>query len=370
LNSKGNILICPLEWGLGHAARMIPLAGELNARGYSIIIGSGEEHLELFRKEFPGIKCILFTGFKTTYSRLLPQYIHIMFKLPSLLYHSVKEHYVLKKIIRENDIDIVISDNRFGLWNRDIVSVYVTHMPRIPFPKLFRPLEFTGVLFHKAVIRKYSLCFIPDMPGKVNLSGRLSHDVHLPGNVIYTGILSRFMQEKETIESKQNHEKHVTIILSGPEPQRTMLRERLTELFRGHPGSYIFLEGKPLLTTQEKPVSGNMLFYNHLPSNLMKHLVKESSSIICRSGYSTLMDLVALNCSALIIPTPGQTEQEYLASYLAGKGWFSTVAQREMNKETCLQPIQPKWPDNIVKESRQLLLKALDKLSDYHHKKK
>ncbi|HKK41968.1 MAG TPA: hypothetical protein VJ963_06140, partial [Bacteroidales bacterium] len=170
MNSKGNILICPLEWGLGHAARMIPMVQELRNKGYNILIGSGEEHLAMFREEFADIKFIRFPGFRTGYSRFLPQYLHMLLKTPWLLYHSVKEHYGLKHIIREYNIDIVISDNRFGLWNKDITTVYVTHMPRIPFPVMFRFLEFTGIFLHRLVIKRYTFCLIPDLPGEENLS--------------------------------------------------------------------------------------------------------------------------------------------------------------------------------------------------------
>ncbi len=347
---------------------MIPVARELLSSGYNIIIGSGEEHLAMFREEFPNINCLSFPGFRTGYSRFLPQYLYMLLKLPLLLYHSAKEHRMLKKIILDNDIDIVISDNRFGLWNNDIMSVYVTHMPRIPFPRLFRSVEFIGVLLHRAVIKKYTLCLIPDVPGSENLSGRLSHNIRLPGNVRYTGILSRFMHGDNEIITYP--EMHNTVILSGPEPQRTMLKNKLIAIFGDDREKFVFFEGKPQLLSREKHESGNMVFYNHLPAQLMKQMVRGSKSIICRPGYSTLMDLVTINCSALVIPTPGQTEQEYLARYLASKGWFSTVSQREIDNSTLLPANSPRWTASIITESRILLGKALEEISDYRHKEK
>ena len=347
---------------------MIPVARELMSRGYNIIIGSGEEHLALFREEFPNINCIYFPGFRTGYSRFLPQYFYMLLKLPLLIYHSAKEHRMLKKIILDNDIDIVISDNRFGLWNNDITSVYVTHMPRIPFPRLSKPLEFIGVLLHRAVIKKYTLCLIPDVPGSENLSGRLSHNIRHPGNVRFTGILSRFMHgDNEMIPYPGMHN---TVILSGPEPQRTMLKNKLIAVLGDNREKSVFFEGKPHLLSREKHESGNMIFYNHLPARLMKRVVTGSKNIICRPGYSTLMDLVTINCSALVIPTPGQTEQEYLARYLTRKGWFSSVSQRKIDKCTSLPPTSPQWPASIITESRILLYKALEEISDCHHKEK
>ena len=245
LNKSYNILICPLEWGLGHAARMIPLARKLRDMNNNIIIGSGEEHLSLFRNELPGLSYFKFSGFKPGYSRFLPQYIALLLKTPLLLYHVIGEHFRLKKIIREYAIDIVISDNRFGLWNRKVKTVYVTHMPLIPLPKPLRFLEYFGILLHRAVIKKYSLCFIPDLPGELNISGRLSHGIKLPGNVRYIGILSRFISDGPSLQENPVKFKHNTVILSGPEPQREILKQKLSRLLKEQAPPTVILEGRP-----------------------------------------------------------------------------------------------------------------------------
>ena len=190
MERKNNILICPLEWGLGHAGRMIPLAKKLYERNNNIFIGAGEEHLSLFRNELLGVTYISFPGFRPGYSRHLPQYLVLLLEMPILLFHITQEHFRLKKIIRDYNIDIVISDNRFGLWNKNVQTVYITHQPLIPFPKLFRFLEVPGVLLHRFIIKKYSFCFIPDLPGEINISGRLSHGLKLPGNVRYKRLMS------------------------------------------------------------------------------------------------------------------------------------------------------------------------------------
>ena len=215
---------------------------------------------------------INFSGFKPGYSSFLPQYISLLLKTPILLYHIIMEHFRLKKIIKENNIDIVISDNRFGLWNRNITSVYVTHMPRIPFPKPLRFLEFFGILLHRSIIKKYSLCFIPDLPGDLNLSGRLSHDIKLPDNVRYIGILSRF-SKTELLQQENNQKfRHNTVILSGPEPQREMLKQKLVNLFKDHEPTTVILEGRPD-SKKESVRSGNILFCNHLPAAEMKEMI-------------------------------------------------------------------------------------------------
>ncbi len=368
MNKSYNILICPLEWGLGHAARMIPLASALRDMNNNIIIGSGDEHLALFRKELPGLSYLNFSGFRPGYSKFLPQYLSMLLKTPILLYHIIKEHFELKKIIREYSIDIVISDNRFGLWNSHITSVYITHMPLIPFPKPFRFLEFIGILLHRAVINKYSLCFIPDLPGELNVSGRLSHGLKLPDNVRYTGILSRFNSIGQTDKVKKLKYPYNTVILSGPEPQRGILKQKLTTIFRDKIPVTVMLEGAPG-KENGTVTSGNITFINHLLTLEMKEMISGSQSIITRSGYTTIMELISLNCSALLIPTPGQTEQEYLAESLSEKGWFSTLRQNQINENINLPSSSAEWIDDINTQSPFLLKKALNELLEKHHEK-
>lgn len=368
MDKNYNILICPLEWGLGHAARMVPLARILRDMNHNIIIGSGEEHISFFHNELPGISCIEFRGFKPVYSEVFPQYLTLLLKTPILLYHIICEHIQLKRIIRDHSIDIVISDNRFGLWNRNVTTVYVTHMPLIPFPKPFRFLEFIGIIMHRAFINKYSLCFIPDLPGEVNVSGRLSHGMKLPSNVRYIGILSRFVNNFSASPASVKFE-HNTVVLSGPEPQRNILKQKLIRLLKNKKPDTVILEGKPALK-REINKSDNIIYYNHLPASEMEDIIKSSKGIITRSGYTTIMELISLNCSALLIPTPGQTEQEYLAEYLTEKGWFSTVTQRKINGELIFPPGKVLCSGEIIEESRILLIKALEELLEYQHKKR
>jgi len=362
LDRRKNILICPLEWGLGHAGRMIPLARELQQRNNNVITACGRAHQELFRRELPEASHIHFPGFRPGYSGIIPQYILLLFETPLLFYHIVTEHFRLKRIIRKHHIDIVISDNRFGLWNRKVKSIYVTHMPLIPLPERLRFLEWIGVLFHRFFIKRYSLCLIPDLPGKINLSGRLAHGLKLPSNVRYIGILSRFSGMTASGSAGFDYP-HNTLVLSGPEPQRSILRKKLTNALHHGDTRTVVLEGKPGPETRPTE-NGKIISFNHLCTQEMRDVLVSSTSIITRSGYSSVMELVSLRCSAMLIPTPGQTEQEYLAEYLAAKGWFLTVPQRQIDRMITLPHPEPSWPCNITEESRKLLGKALDEILD------
>ncbi len=347
---------------------MVPLARLLQQMGNNIIIGSGKLHQDFFRTELQGLTYLDFSGFSPGYSRFLPQYIALFLKIPQLVYHIILEHIRLKKIIRENDIDIIISDNRFGLWNKKITSVYVTHMPLIPFPGFFKFLEFTGVILHRSVIKKYSMCLIPDLPGEMNISGRLSHGMNLPANTRYTGIMSRFMSSGGLSKAAYTEFRHNTVILSGPEPQRKILKRKLTELLKEKDIPGVILEGNPD-KPGENSRSGNIHFYSHLPADEMKMMITGSDSIISRSGYTTIMELISLNRTALLIPTPGQTEQEYLSEYLTEKGWFSTISQHDLNKGVLLAAGTASWPEEIIEQSRVLMTEAINELLENHHKK-
>ena len=368
MSKRLNIFICPLEWGLGHAARMIPLAIKLREMNNNVIIGSGEDHLSLFRAEVPGLSYLKFPGFKPSYSQYLPQYISLLFKIPHLLYHSIVEHYRLKTFIKENAIDIIISDNRFGLWNTEITSVYVTHMPLIPLPKPMKFLEPVGVFLHRRIIKRYSLCFIPDLPGENNLTGRLSHGLKLPDSVRYIGILSRFTNLIGPLHANQVKSRHNTVILSGPEPQREILKQKLVALLKDKEPHTLILEGNPG-KTGETTTNGNITCYGHLTASQMKEMIESSNSIITRSGYSTIMELVSLNCNALIIPTPGQTEQEYLAEYLSEKGWFDTVSQGGIDAGILLRSGNIVLHPEINRLSSILLSEAVNELLAKHHKR-
>lgn len=357
LNLRKNILISPLEWGLGHAARMIPVAKRLSELNNNVIIAAGESHLALFRKELPGLQYINFKGFSPQYSRWLPQYLSMLIKTPVLVFYIISDHYRLKRIIKQHNIDIVISDNRFGLWNRKVKCIYITHMPRIPLPKFFRIIENAGVWLHRYIIRKYTLCFIPDVPGGTNLSGRLSHGVNLPANVSYIGFISRFQEEYKS-KSLPFTEPYNAVILSGPEPQRGIFREKILRKLSDTNKLTVIFEGKPESDTKIRR-NGNIVYYNHLEASEMEIILRNSDLIISRSGYTTIMDLVCLGKPGLLVPTPGQTEQEYLAEYTSSKKWFACITQDEIENHVIGEiSFNVAW-DDITAESKILFNKAL-----------
>jgi UDP-N-acetylglucosamine transferase subunit ALG13 len=345
---------------------MIPLAKKFIDLGHNVFIGSGSEHLEFFRKELPEINCISFSGFSLRYSSWLPQYIVILLNSPALFWSILKEHRKLRKVIAEYGIDIVVSDSRPGLWNRSVKTVFVTHMIKVPLPRWASFIEKTGLFSTKRIIRKFNFCFIPDLPKGNDLSGKLSHDLKLPANARYIGILSR-VPVRYSPPPRCDYSIFCTVILSGPEPQRGMMKQMMTQLLKQKGGRSVILEGRPAAISGKR-TDGNITYYSHVSAAEMIELIAGSRYIVSRSGYTTLMELASLGRSALIIPTPGQTEQEYLADYLAEKGWFSAISQCMLQTYNFPDEMGSEIPRDLASESEKLLDCTLSELLEDQHK--
>lgn len=324
LPESKRVLICPLDWGLGHASRTIPVIKELLKAKNEVIIAADKLPLNLLKEEFPELESVKFPSFQISYPRGKFLVFKLLIQSPKILFGIIKEHKHLKKLIAKSKADIIISDNRFGCWNKKIKSIYITHQVMVKMPKGFQFIEYFGYLIHRFFINKYDECWIPDWEGKNNLSGDLSHKYKTPVNAHFISPLSRF-------DGEQNHslvkKYDIVCILSGPEPQRTIFEEILISQISKSNFKAIIVRGQPGKITLEN--STNIEFVNHLPTKQMAETIQQSKLVICRSGYSSIMDLVALNKKAILVPTPGQTEQEYLAEHLKNHKLFEMVKQDE-----------------------------------------
>ncbi|HBX51095.1 MAG: hypothetical protein A2275_14240 [Bacteroidetes bacterium RIFOXYA12_FULL_35_11] len=330
MQKSKRILVCPLDWGLGHASRMVPVIYELINSGHQVIIGADNSPLDLLRKEFPNLEYIKFPSFSISYSQGSSQVLSMLLQLPKIFSGIKKEHLLLKKIIRDYSIDIVISDNRFGLWNKEIKTIFITHQLKIKMPAGVKIMTEPFAVLNNRFISKFSECWIPDYPGEMNLSGDLSHNIKRNASCKFIGPLSRFSYVSAICPDFNIPEPlEVLIILSGPEPQREILEKLLLSQIEKEKKNVIIVQGK----TQEKIITKkeNITIVPYLGSAELKYLIEKAEVIICRSGYSSIMDLVSLKKSAILIPTPGQTEQDYLAKYLSEKKMFTYSSQDSLN---------------------------------------
>lgn len=360
VSKNRNILICPLDWGLGHATRCIPVISCLLEHGFTPIIAASGGSLKLLQDEFPGLNNHYLPGYNIKYSEKGSMTLNLSMQLPGLTASILSERKAVKQLIKKYNIAGIISDNRFGLGFSQIPSVYITHQIRILANgrmRLFEPILYK---FHRSIMNSYKEIWIPDYRGKENLSGILSHSYPPLKKAEFIGPLSRFsvnsivpdlnfasgliplrsrggtkgevelspaILRSEGITLKYFD---IVIVISGPEPQRSLFERKILEQISKRSESILIVRGTPLEKDKIK-LRPNIVVKNHLPSKELVNYLMEAKVIISRAGYSTIMDLIALNRSAILVPTPGQTEQEYLADYLDSKGWFFKVAQKSID---------------------------------------
>ncbi|MGN6249633.1 MAG: glycosyltransferase [Ginsengibacter sp.] len=363
--AKPRILVAPLDWGLGHSTRCIPIIKALIEDGCEVLIVTTKITFPLLRNEFPNTVFLLYKGYDIKYSRQKSFFsLKLILQIPKIITRVFEEHNWLKKTVQKYQIDAVISDNRFGMYHNKIPSVYITHQLLIKTGNHFT--ESIAQKLHYFFIKKYNHCFVPDF--EINgLAGELSHPQKKPENVKYIGPLTRFSKiagEKEIYD--------LMIILSGPEPQRTIFEKKIVDELRTVEGEIFLLRGLP--SEKEKlPDLKNVIVRNHLPAKQLNELIVQSKFIICRSGYTSVMDLSALGKKAVLIPTPGQTEQEYLAKYLMEKGYFLSMNQKDFSIKKALQLaagfdfVPPPANDEYYKNVFSKFVASIKKSTDAFH---
>jgi predicted glycosyltransferase len=324
------VLLVPLNWGLGHATRLVPVIDLLLKKGADVYIAGSPAHLALLKIEFDKIKTLPLPYLRIKLNNSGYQVFNFIFQLPSFLIQIYREHRALEKLLVKQSIDIVISDNCYGLWNRKIFTIFITHQLTIKLPKSINLLEKPVNAINHWFIRKYNICWVPDWEKENSLAGELSKCNSANLKVLYIGPLSRFSQYShhlsQTFEKKKNQ---ILFIISGPEKQRSFFETAIKKQIEILEKEYtcIVIRGFPGTKNDNLPKGWN----NHVSGCEMENLILQSEFIVCRSGYSTIMDLTALRKMAIVVPTPGQTEQEYLAGYLGSKGLFYPQEQSKMD---------------------------------------
>jgi uncharacterized protein (TIGR00661 family) len=364
------VVVAPLDWGLGHATRCVPIIQELFKRKCQVYIVSSGSALQLLQQEFPQLPSIQIESYKASYAARLPLMIAVFLQLPKFLRVIRKEHRQLEDIVIEHKIDLVISDNRYGCWSSAVPSVFITHQTTIQMPFALKWIQPSINYFNAHFINRFAQCWIPDTSGTQNLSGVLSKFNSKKIKARHIGILSRF--KKTSIDT--NFKYRIAIVLSGPEPQRSILEKiMMSELahstFVGPvPASPYRRDDQVVLVrgVVEDNVrwksEANLMTVNFLPSAQLEEIINQSELVIARSGYSAIMDLAKLQKKAILIPTPGQTEQEYLAERLMRQRICFSMRQHDFNLDYALKQSAGFKGFSNIEVSNQLLLKALDEV--------
>lgn len=296
------IIIAPLNWGLGHATRCIPIINALLLENFIPIIASDGKALVFLQKEFPSLETIKLPSYHIKYGKNLKW--NLLLQTPAILKAVQQEKKIIANFLSLNkEVVGIISDNRFGVRHKQIPSVYITHQINV----ISGFTTFISSKIHQKIINKFHQCWVPDNKNS-QFSGKLS-ETNTIKQKKYIGVLSRFEKEeiKQTID--------VLIIISGPEPNRTFLEQKLITVFKNNRKNIVFVLGN-IESSQKKWKNNNCTFYNYVLSKELQQLLNSAKVVVCRSGYTSILDLAVLGKKVFFIPTENQPEQEYLANYL------------------------------------------------------
>ncbi len=346
------ILVAPLDWGLGHSTRCIPIIRRLLELDAVPIIGADAGPLTLLRKEFPELEHVCIPGVNIRYGAGRSQLWSMARQFPAMVRSVHAEKALFDRIRHPLRLNAVISDQRFGIRNADVPSVLITHQV-FPFTPIAQGAMRAVNLRH---IARFDRCWVMDEAEAPGLAGALSHGPRMPGNTRYIGTQSRM----HATGPRPEKEYRIVAVFSGPEPQRTLLEQLLLHQLPQIPGEHLMVMGLP--RDSGAVCEGNVTMVPHMGAlDLAMHL-RSAELIVSRSGYTTLMDLVALGRTALVIPTPGQAEQEYLGELHSQTGRFMVQEQTALDLPRALAGVS-KGNTSTPRADGTLLDEALEELA-------
>lgn len=355
MKKQKHILVAPLNWGLGHASRCIPIVQQLLLQGALPVIASDGDALKLLQEEFPELPNIELPAYHIKYPNQNMIW-NMARQLPTILKAIQLERKALKDIIKTQKIDAIISDNRYGIYSKECPSILITHQLNILIPN--KVVDWWAKWMNKRILSRFDACWVPDFEQEPNLTGVLSHQHNLK-HVRYIGPLSRM---KSLATAK---EYDIIAVLSGPEPQRSIFEKKIID-------QASLLDKKTLIIRGTSKGSGlknkvaNLEIIPYLTSQALNQKIMASEVLVARSGYSTIMDVVRMQCKKVIlVPTPGQTEQEYLAQQFSEQGWFVAQKQATFNLAKALGAVEQAkgYPHNINR-TQDALKNAISTLLD------
>jgi predicted glycosyltransferase len=344
MNKK--ILVAPLDWGLGHATRCVPVIRALQKKNQDVLLCASGGGKIILQKQFPELKFIDIPGFRIKYPRN-GNLAWAMAKQTGALLRAVKqEHHILSTKIKGHHITHIISDNRYGLYAADAKCAIITHQTNIQTTGVLNMVKPLLGLLTRNFIHRFNECWIPDTDKKINLSGILSSTKNISIPVKHIGNLSRFTSPSSAPTKKYD----IIAMISGPEPQKDTFEQVVVNELIKTKKKCLVITGKPEMNITQYDKQ-NLRVVNHIEDSEFTNILHPDTLFIARSGYSTLMDLVALNhTKALLVPTPGQTEQEYLAAYINKHFSIQTTTQKQFSicsdVEHGCWPVSDFSPDN------------------------
>jgi UDP:flavonoid glycosyltransferase YjiC (YdhE family) len=303
---------------LGHATRCVPIIKALLKKNNAVILGCTSLTEKILEQEFPRLERICLPEYSVSYSDKLPIWLKLVSQYSRIKSVINAENVMLQDLIRSRKIEVVVSDNRYGLYSKNIKSIMVCHQINVFTPFLN---QFANKI-HTTLLRNFNEIWVPDFEdGSKRLAGELSRNKHAL-NCNYIGPLSRLEKAPSEIEYD------LLFMLSGPEPSQTNLLNSIISKVNSLRGKKIAIVSASETTL---PLNDNVTFYKLPEAKQLSSIIARSKVIICRSGYSTLMDMFVLEKKELVlVPTKGQTEQEYLAEHWKNKFNASVLKETDL----------------------------------------
>ncbi|NCX95796.1 MAG: glycosyl transferase family 28 [Chitinophagia bacterium] len=321
-----HLLFSPLDWGMGHTTRCIPLIRHLLACGNTVTVACNAVQRNILSGYFPHIDYQFMEGYNIAYSGIdYFNKVKIGGQLLGLQRLIKRENTQINAIINQCKPDGIISDNRYGIYSPRISSVMLTHQLRL-HSGWGRAVDDALEQYHYRLLSKFAEIWIPDVPDNTALAGTLSHPATLPRQAQYIGLLSQF----SCLDAPPRHldKPYTLLLLSGVEQQRAKLEQLLVKHLAKE--NIVLIKGKEGYQGGSSSVQ-TIPFASHAA---LYALIAGAQKVVCRSGYSSVMDLIYTQKPALLIPTPGQPEQEYLAHYWQQRGYFNSIPQSMLNSNT------------------------------------
>ncbi|MDY6263814.1 MAG: glycosyltransferase [Fibrobacter sp.] len=353
------VLVAPLDWGLGHATRCVPVVREFLNQGAEVELAVVRANAGLLRGIFPELRQRLVPSYNIVYPKhgynmglwLVKNGAH----LRTVMNY---EHRIAEEMVMRFHYDVLVSDNRFGFYSRNAKSIYMTHQRRIAFPRVLSAFEPLGMLWHASVMKRFDEVWVPDLPEFPGYAGALSHVAKAPVPVKYVGALSRFSgMDAEAPASLNGRGPYCFVaVVSGVEPARTRFENLLRETLVKIPGRHAIILGKPSLGVKSSN-ERNLDLFTHLPDDQFASVVRSAQWVISRGGYSTVMDMAVLGARCVFVPTPGQYEQVILGRDLAREGFAATIEESKFSTESLLATIGEKACVALPKPGENNLLK-------------
>ena len=352
------ILVAPLDWGLGHATRCIPLIQFFQKRGCEVLIASSGKALELLKLEFPELAFKELPSYDIHYEHQ-SMILNMMQQLPKLRRIIMRENQALKDILKEESFDLIISDNRYGIHHAEVPGIFLGHQLAIQLPHNMKMLSVFAKTWHNQMLKPFKQIWVPDYMANPNLSGKLSHGVKMHTPIYFIGPLSRLNYRPDI-----DQDLPLLVLLSGQEPRRTQFEQKVIEQLEKWGEETLLVRGLPGETEVPESPYPFLKIINHLPAGEMEETIARAKRIVCRSGYSSVMDLAAMRKKVLFVPTKGQTEQEYIAKYLSSIGHATYVTEDAMHLAQNLEQLDLMYPLSLRNDRlEELVSLALEELN-------